>query len=251
MLTKELEEPKAVDVDQKRVRFSEAHWYDPEGKINVFVGGVGSIGSYLCYLLARQNINIYAYDHDLVEEQNLGGQLYSDKDFGSSKIDALAKNIESLCEDAKCYFAQLKVDLDNEELREALYSDIQPYVFSCFDNMLARKHLFTAWVDKFKDVEDAIFIDGRMLAEQGQVFVVTKDRIGEYEKYLYSDDEVAEAPCTFKYTTFCATMISSLMISSFNNYIGNKKVPVREVPFKIEYNLQLLKFDVHEYKSTT
>jgi hypothetical protein len=57
-------------INNKTVRFSSAPWYSPG--IEVFLGGVGGIGSWLALLLARQEANLYIFDFDRIEETNLG-----------------------------------------------------------------------------------------------------------------------------------------------------------------------------------
>jgi molybdopterin/thiamine biosynthesis adenylyltransferase len=119
-------------------------------------------------------------------------------------------------------------------------SMIAPVVFSCFDNMEARKLMFEKWCEQD---DKQIFIDGRMLAEQGMVYAVTPDKIERYKETLFDDSEVEDQDCSYKATTHCGKLISSLMTAVMNNYVANEIVtgmPIREVPFEINFNLQLL-----------
>jgi hypothetical protein len=117
------------------------------------------------------------------------------------------------------------------------------YMFSGFDNMQARKDMFNnfiVYVNSWKEdggSETPIFIDGRLSAEQLQIFCVTPDKIEEYKKHLFNDDEVEDAPCTFKQTSHAAAMIASHMVGFFTNHYTNNVIGeiVRDVPFKWEY----------------
>jgi hypothetical protein len=109
------------------------------------------------------------------------------------------------------------------------------FMFSAFDNMDARKLMFSQW--KRVNSEDKIFIDGRLLAEQLQIFCVTSDKAELYEKeHLFDSSEAIEAPCTFKQTSHTAAMIASHMTGFFTNHLSNLVEPgTREVPFYWEY----------------
>ena len=70
-------------------RFRGVEWYDEASKNDIIIGGIGGIGSHLCFLMSRMNPNyMYLFDGDTVEAANLSGQLYSISDInvtGSSE----------------------------------------------------------------------------------------------------------------------------------------------------------------------
>ena len=121
--------------------------------------------------------------------------------------------------------------------------------------MKARKDMFEGWkeyVSEWKEANELaiglgensvvnknvpVFIDGRLLMEQLTIFCVTPDKIDEYEKHLFSDDEVQEAPCTLKQTSHSAAMIASHMVGFFTNHITNNVVGEKDraLPFRWEY----------------
>lgn len=227
-------------VDVKKSRFSNAPWFKEAQKSTAIVGGVGNIGSWVALFLARQGVTIYAYDKDTVDEVNLASQLYREIDIGNLKTEALS---DALCNYVDSMINENGKFIDLGELTESTVT-IDKYCFSCFDNMKARKILFEAWAAQFKDDKDAIFIDGRLLAEIGQVFFVTTDRIEQYRATLFDDSEVALEDCSYKGTTHCSTMIASLMVSGFNNFLVNLKTPIRALPFNIDYQLALFNFEI-------
>ena len=226
-------------------RFKDAPWF-PKEETNVIVGGAGGIGSWLTLMLSRAGFFPIVYDFDILEEHNLAGQLYtkSDAEAMVPKVDAL----KGLCKQ----FADTDITVMNERYTKDSMS--HNYVFSAFDNMQARKDMFAAWKEyvkeweDFKDIADAahipnislsepIFIDGRLTAEQMQIFCVTPDKIEEYEKHLFDDTEVQDAPCTMKQTSHSAAMIASHMVGFFTNHMTNNAVGEKDrtVPFFWEY----------------
>ena len=86
--------------------------------------------------------------------------------------------------------------------------------------MEARKILYNKWKALAKSFSAAqqgefLFIDGRMNAEEFQIFSITGDddyNMKRYEEeFLFSDAEVAPAVCSYKQTTYCASMIASFI----------------------------------------
>jgi molybdopterin/thiamine biosynthesis adenylyltransferase len=215
-------------------RFKDALWYPKEESFTI-VGGVGGIGSWLTLLLARAGFTPIIYDFDTFEEHNMSGQLVPKSCIGKTKVEVIAEVVKD--------FADTAIVTNNAKYTREDMS--HHYVFSGFDNMKARKDMFESWCEYVKEIEDSdevpIFIDGRLLMEQMQIFCVTPDRIEEYKKYLFTDEEIPEAPCTLKQTSHSATMIASHMVGFFTNHITNnvEKDTVRSVPFLWEYFIPL------------
>ena len=229
-------------------RFKDAPWF-PKEETNVIVGGAGGIGSWLTLMLSRAGFYPVVYDFDVLEGHNLAGQLYTKSDAEAMvlKVDAL----KGLCKQ----FADTDITVMNERYTKDSMS--HHYVFSAFDNMQARKDMFNAWCEYVKEWQDfnetlkaqkdtgqeimdlnvPIFIDGRLTAEQMQIFCVTPDKIEEYKKHLFDDTEVQDAPCTMKQTSHSAAMIASHMVGFFTNHMTNNAVKDKDrtVPFFWEY----------------
>lgn len=220
------------EINNKTVRFSSAPWFKPG--VEVFIGGSGGIGSWLALFLARQEAKIYLFDMDLVDEVNLAGQCFGVNDIGKTKTGATKARIKEMC------------GHENVELYEEYTEDsmTNKFIFSAFDNMKARKCMFDKWKAEYKDDKEALFIDGRLLAEIGQVYFVTNDKIEQYEKTLFLDEEVELEDCSYKSTSHCSALIASLIVSGFNNHLTNINAGdlMRELPFSIIYELPLLNF---------
>lgn len=218
-------------LNQNSVRFSQAPWYKP-GLICI-IGGLGGIGSYLSYYLGRQECELHLFDYDNIESTNLGGQFFtiSDAENMRLKTDSCKVRIQRFSDNTEVYTY-------GKYTKDGLSTN---YMFSCFDNLEARKDMFNNWCTFVHNNpnNDCIFIDGRLSAENFDVFFVTKDRIEKYKEDLYSDIKIEALPCNFKSTSHCGAMCAGIMVSGFNNYISNILFQdnVRDVPFKISTQL--------------
>jgi molybdopterin/thiamine biosynthesis adenylyltransferase len=222
--------------DNRKVRFSDAPWANSPQ--HIVVGGVGGIGSWASLYLARIGHLLYMYDMDRIDETNMGGQLYQISQIGMNKAEAAAANIKAFCGD--------DASVKTYERYTEEEGFVTPVMFSCFDNMAARKAMFDKWANY--DKREA-FIDGRMLAEVGMVYLVQKGQEEEYRKTLFDDAEVEEAPCSFKATSHCGGFIGAKMVSALNNYLANKASGFddRIVPFKSDFELPLMMVDAVEF----
>ena len=214
-------------IDVKKSRFRDASWFEKVDKfvIPIIIGGAGGIGSWLTLFLSRMlppASYIILYDFDRVEEVNMAGQLFRTQDIGKLKVTA----IKEIVKDFSGY-ERITVQPDRYD-PEALRS---PVMFSCFDNMVARKDMFENWLQEAEKYPDSIFIDGRLNAEQFQVFYVTLENALQYKnKYLFSDDEVDDTNCSYKQTTHFAAAIAAKMVQGFTGFLD----PTYELPFKYE-----------------
>jgi molybdopterin/thiamine biosynthesis adenylyltransferase len=224
-------------------RFSSALWYGKIQEQRILLAGLGGIGSYVAFLLARMNpFQLTMYDDDIVEEVNLSGQWYGMGDVQEQKAASLARHLMQF---ANYYHVSA--------LSEKYTSTSPTYdVMICgFDNMEARKTFFQNWSRYIKCAQNkskCLFIDGRLAAEEFQVFTIAGDderAIKEYaDNHLFTDEEAEETVCSYKQTTFMANMIGSVMVNAFVNFIANQCDPVipRDVPFYTTYNAETMYF---------
>jgi molybdopterin/thiamine biosynthesis adenylyltransferase len=223
----------------QHVRFSDAIWYKPNAVEFITVGGVGGIGSWLSLMLSRAGYVLVVHDQDTVDQTNMGGQLYPQSAIGKAKTTV----ISDLCRQ----FGATQAPYCAGPITE-IQEPVALVSFSCFDSMKARKQLFEHWQAVVQNTADGskklptVFIDGRMLAESGQIYVVTPDKAEAYKTQLFDDKEVQEQPCSMKATSHCGAHIASMMVAVFTNYMSNFLTgeDIREVPFKIEFELPLL-----------
>ena len=130
VITSQPEVAEVVEKNPRTVRFSEAIWFEPG--IEVVIGGVGSIGSHLAYFLSRQACNLHLFDMDVVDATNLGGQLYPESTEGMQKTTALDNFLGN-------YGQSKEISTYDKYQEDSIYSK---YMFSCFDNMEARRIMF-------------------------------------------------------------------------------------------------------------
>lgn len=224
-------------------RFKDAPWY-PKEAIHVMVGGAGGIGSWTAMLLARAGFNPIVYDFDLLEEHNLGGQLFPKRLISKSKVEALTLVIKDFC------------DLDIVGMNEKINEDTPTHLYciSAFDNMVARRIFYNTWLTNQGCGENpkALYIDGRLNAEQMQIFCLKGGaaNVDAQHKYLttelFDDKDVADAPCTLKQTSHAAAMIAAHIVGFFTNHITNvvENDDTRNVPYKWEYFIPMDLLDV-------
>ena len=211
----------------RRSRFKDAPWLK-ESSFKMIIGGAGGIGSWFAMLAARSlpNAMISVYDFDLIETHNIGGQLFSGLQVGMSKVSAIQDLIRS--------YANMEVASFSCKYTS---NDYASYMVSCFDNMEARQLMFDTWCSRGYD--KGMFVDGRLLAEQFEVYFVPagdREAIKKYRERLFKDSEVEDAPCTMKQTSHYAAMIAATMVAGITNYIStlNTKEAMREIPFCVK-----------------
>lgn len=241
------ENSESLLVKLNTVRFNDAEWFNKIQQTTVTIAGCGGIGSWTSLLISRLNpYKIRLYDNDNVEEVNLAGQLFDKNDIGNSKVYSCINTINRFSDFYRAYGNNSRLTSDilisTEHLRNIICG---------FDNMVSRKEIFEVWYKNYKGSSESIFIDGRLNAEDFQIFCITgenADAAFKYkEHYLFSDNAVEEAPCSYKQTSFCASMIASLITNLFVNHIANLvSGDFRCLPFKISYDAttMLLKTEV-------
>lgn len=233
------------NINETTSRFSGAIWYEEIQKQSIILAGIGGIGSYVAYMLARLAPNsLYLYDPDRVELANMSGQLYSIENVGQHKTQALIQTISNYTQytEARC--------ISQRYTEGSLTRDI---MICGFDNMGARKIYFNKWLERLNSSENpekCLFIDGRLAAEEFQIFCIAgndTEKIAEYrDTYLFDSSEAEETICSYKQTTFMAEMIAAYMVNCFVNFIANQCNPLfpRTVPFLTTYEAEYMFFKV-------
>lgn len=230
-------------IDETTSRFSSAVWYENIQQKSIILAGVGGIGSYCAFLLARlKPTSIFLYDDDIVEPVNMSGQLYGFSDCGIPKVTAASTFITNYASFGSVFGIQ-------EKFTE--FSQPADIMICGFDNMEARKIYFESWLNQVNSKSpehkaDCLYIDGRLAAETFQILCIKGDddyNIKRYQnEFLFSDEEADETICSYKQTSFCAQMIASYMINLFVNFCANQCNPIidRDLPFLTDYDASLM-----------
>lgn len=220
------------------IRFSGAVWAENVKELRVMLAGCGGIGSWVAMLLSRLDLSrIYLFDGDSIDSTNYAGQLFMTNQLGLNKATALRNNLST--------FSNY-----NRVSTFGMYGrneGTSPIMICGFDNMVARKTFYTNWKTQHANtVEDgkprAIFIDGRLAAEEYQIFAIQAGDLSgmsNYEtNYLFSDSEADATVCSYKQTSFMAAQIGSMMVNILVNFISNfQDLPFeRDVPFLTTYD---------------
>ena len=223
------------NVPYQFARFKGAEWFDYLRNHDVIIGGAGGIGSWLSLLLARIGCNIYIFDPDLFEAHNMSGQLVQKSDLNKMKA-GVAKSI------AELFANNPNVEALGKYTKESIAC---PIMFSAFDNMEARKVMFQNWCNQVTDENrnQCVFIDGRLLAQDYQIFCVLPNTsmIQEYKTiHLFNSSEVEKVDCTYKQTSHSAAGIASHMVGFLTNFAHNrvKGTSIFPVPFFTEYHVE-------------
>lgn len=241
------ENSSSITMDESTTRFSSALWFKEIQNKVIVLAGIGGIGSYVALLLARIKPKaLFLYDDDEVETVNMAGQLYSINDVGKKKVDALADICSSFALYNSVFAIPEKFTLESET------SDI---MICGFDNMEARKLYYYKWANHIKELDDdrkkhCLFLDGRLAAEEFQVFCITGDDTYSQElyriKYLFNDDQADATVCSYKQTSYMANMIGSMIVNLFVNFVANEVGGMRDLPFLTSYEGESLMFETQQ-----
>ena len=232
-------------LDNATSRFSGTEWYNEIQKARIIVGGCGGIGSNLVFQLARMiPANITVYDDDMVEIANMAGQLYSTKDIGKFKVDAIAEMTAN-------YTTMRSINAIRQKFTEI--TEAGDIMLCGFDSMTARKTFFNSWCRHLDEIPEdrrskCLYLDGRLSIDTLQIFCIRGDDAYNKHRYkkefLFADSEADETICSMKQTTYLACMIGSLMTNLFTNFIAGTLNPIipYDLPFFTEYDAQNMIF---------
>lgn len=231
-----------LSINETTSRFNSALWATKISEQQVVLAGVGGIGSYVAFLLSRLNIRrLSLLDDDRVEIANLSGQFYGLSDINKYKVSAMRSKLAD-------YSSFYGVDAYAKRFTAEDGGYYTGKIMICgFDNMIARRIYYMAWKQQLERLsveqqKECLFIDGRLAAEEYQVFCIRGD--DEYNKtryerdFLFDDSEAEATVCSYKQTSFMANQIASTMVNLFVNHIANQCEPLfdRDVPFYTTYD---------------
>jgi len=219
-------------------RFQGAPWAEAVHNLDVLIIGAGGIGSWAALNISRLNPrHMTIVDPDVVDASNLSGQLYRTGDIGSRK----ARVTAGICNDfSNCY----NVNFFNRPLEphDVLNrQDGYDIIISAVDNMATRQQIFNLWKEDLSN-HHPLLIDARMAAEVFQVFCLSPNTTKDNNEWLFSDSEADATVCSFKQTSFVASILGGFITNLVVNYTYNTVNPIveRPVPFYSQYKADLL-----------
>ena len=235
---------KELLVNESTIRFSSAEWFQSVKNQTVMLAGLGGIGSWTALFLSRLNLNsLCLIDYDEIDRLNLAGQFYRTSDVDRPKVFALRDGLQNYSN----YYKTICLN------RRIIHSDFCKIMICGFDNMDARKSYFSNWTYGVSNLDESsrkecLFIDGRVSAEELQIFCITGNdeyNIKRYStEYLFNDSESESVVCSYKQTTFMASMIASLITNLFVNFVSNlnNSTIERDLPFFTYYDAHFMYF---------
>lgn len=235
-------------MDDTTSRFSGAEWFEEIQKQRIILAGLGGIGSWTALQLSRMTPEaLFMYDDDRVETANMSGQIYGFSDVGKYKVNAMADILRQRATAHNLYAL-------NEKFTS--FTSAGDIMICGFDNMKARRTFFNSWFTHVRkegtDKSKCLYIDGRLSLDTLQILCIqgTDDyNINRYRnEFLFSDEEADPTVCSMKQTTYLASMIGSLIVNLFTNFVANRLDPVipYDLPFFTEYDSQNMIFKTEQ-----
>lgn len=183
-------------------------------KLDITFVGVGGLGSPTAFALAKMGVkNMTAYDFDEVEEHNEPSQIYTLKDIGKMKVEALAEMVENCGGNLT-------------QITDA-YKDqpLSGVVIVSADSMKARKDVWNAC--KYNP-NVPLFIDMRMGAEEGRIFAMNPSMpadVKHYESMLFDDEDGVEMPCTAKAIIYNTFIVGAIVCNIVKKWVMDEPFP--------------------------
>jgi len=183
----------------------------------ITVIGAGGIGSWTTLALAKIGCrNITVVDFDNVEAKNTPSQLYTLKQIGKPKVEALAELVEML---TGVQITPIKSTYQDYLKKEKKLTHV---VISSVDSIAERQKIWKVISEIYeKEQTMECYIDARMGGELIRDLVVNprdKDSVEYYNKKLFAKKKHHEEPCTAKaiaYNTFMAAGVLASIVKKF------------------------------------
>jgi len=193
--------------------------FNPEDqKFKIKIVGVGSIGSWVTFLLTKLGINnITIYDYDKVEMHNIPNQFFKLEDQDKFKVEALAKTIKEFT-DTEISYVVKEID-ENTELNPTA-DDIWILALDSFE---ARKLIF----DKLQNYPVKI-VDGRMGGEEFSIYVIDCDDEKQCEEYQKSLElKPSKLQCGERSIVYTVASLASEIINIVKKIEKEEKYPTK------------------------
>lgn len=182
----------------------------------IHIVGCGSVGSTLAENLARCGLtNFTLWDFDDVEPHNIVNQMFTQKQFGMPKVEALKQILLDINPDIKD-----KIELESAGWNGRMMSG---YIFLCVDSIDLRREIVEKHIDS--PYVKAMF-DFRTLLESAQHYAADWSNLKMKKDFLgtmqFSHEEAAvETPVSACGTTLgVATTVRLICALGVNNYIN-------------------------------
>lgn len=187
----------------------------PEKLPPVTIIGCGGIGSRAAEVLVAMGIpSLNLWDHDKVEEVNLGPQLFVEGQIGAPKVFALKVNLPALDTSTTTHF------------RRYTAQRLEGVVVLGVDSLSERKRIYQN-ILKFRMPVDFL-LDGRMGFDCIKVYFVPMDNPEIREKYEASlERPVGDLPCSARAVAYNVFGIAALIGAGIKSWALGQDMPWR------------------------
>lgn len=202
------------------VRFSDIIPGERMAELRVALVGAGGIGAPCALALAKMGVkHLEIWDPDVVGQENIGPQMYSQKHIGQFKVNTLKNFLRNQAD-------WCRVTAHAELYRSNTEHDCH-VVIPAVDSLRARKEI---WASINRDMCQLV-VDSRMGAEVLNMFSVVPNEDGAwYETTL--EGEPVEAKCTAKSTFHCGLIAGALCAREVKAWVVGERT-------KVEYMVDL------------
>lgn len=179
---------------KQRVHIVPPYLLNPTNPISVNLVGAGGTGSSFLTALARMNyalnglghcgISVRLFDHDVVEQSNLGRQLFSEYELGMNKAVALINRVN------RFFGTNWKAVAQKFEVVPSAKNQLANITISCVDTVSARKEI-SKFFNGLKDMgsnrdRPMYWLDLGNGRDSGQVWLSTIGEIKQPESKKFS-----------------------------------------------------------------
>lgn len=181
-------------------------------KVELGIVGTGAVGAQAARTLAVMGVPIlHIWDHDTVDEVNLGAQGWEQADVGFSKVSCLKQHLRAL---------NPQVDVRPRERRFVAGERVPPIVLACTDSMGSRQDVYQSAMKHKAE----LFLDSRMGPMTFQIIAIPNPTsMEQYEPYLFTDQEAFQPSCTARTLYFCATVAGAMLASYVCQWVRGER----------------------------
>lgn len=199
-------------------------WFQPESvNERIHIIGCGSVGSTIAELLSRFGLTkISLYDFDTVEPHNIVNQMFTSKDIGKLKVNAVADMLKDIN-------PEIGTDLKTFD-KGYMTQKLSGYVFLCVDNIELRRQIAESY--KHSNYIKAMF-DVRTRLTDAQHYAADWSDKKMVENFLrsmdFSHDEATEetpvSACNIALSVApTVRLICNYAVSNFINFSLGKDI---------------------------
>jgi hypothetical protein len=198
---------------------------DTLDKLPIAVAGVGAVGRQVVLQLASAGArNIQMFDHDEVEDVNIGPQGWSPNDVGMDKVYALSKEL------AHKYDETIDFCIQPRKCRfpADTPTPVPKVLFCCVDGIETRNRIFCNHRDSFE-----LFLDSRVAADVIHILACCeKEHLDYYPTTMFSEGDAFRGSCTTKMSIHMANIAAGLLIQQLSKWL--RQLPIdRHVMFNL------------------